>query len=135
MKEQKKGPPRWVEQTVWLNSSENEPIDFCSLVSVSTAHFLCVLLYFCLIGCMLKCYTLQEQPLLSVIKWQIGGTMFFQRSQAHHCVSRSTSSSFSLLCHFSPHLLPFSFPSSSPAAGQPVSFQVSISVVFFLFFI
>lgn len=79
-----------------LNGGENEPIDFFSLVSVSTAHFHCVLLHSCLIGCMLKCYTLQGWPLLPLIKWQIGGTVFFQRSQAHRCVCRSPCPSLAL---------------------------------------
>lgn len=40
----KEALPRWVEETVWLNGEENEAIDFFSLVSLSTALSLCVLL-------------------------------------------------------------------------------------------
>ena len=79
----------------------------------------------------LKCYMLQGRPLLSVIKWQIGVTTFIQRSQAHRCVSRSTPASFSLLCHFSPHRLPFSYSSSSPTARPPARFRIGIFQLLF----
>lgn len=71
----------------------------------------CVLLHSCLTGCKLKRYTLQGRPLLSVTRRQICGEMFFQRSQAHRCVSRPN---LSILLSALSYFLPISCHSLSP---------------------